>query len=161
MLKLSWGCDNFCQTSVQSLSFSFRTRSWLCFCPVTRRTTTRRIRTPPKYTKPSPIWTLPYPRGNLLKIVLCVSVWHQNMLFKYVQNSSKLTLLQSRCLASRSKKHTGPPPRPLCFAWQVFKISSNVTHWLFLNCLFLINIYKHFFLQFLGIYHYSYCSRNI
>ena len=72
-------------------------------------------------------------RGNLLKTVPCVSVWHQNLISKIFQNSSKLALLHSRNMASLSKKHTGPPPRPLCFVWPVTQISEDVTHWRFVK----------------------------
>ena len=67
-------------------------------------------------------------RDNLLKTVPCVSVLHQNLILKIFQNSSTLGLLHSRNMASLSKKHTGPPPRPLCFVWPVTQISEDVTH---------------------------------
>ena len=47
---------------------------------------------------------------------------------KIFQNSSKFALLHSRNMASLSKKHTGPPPRPLCFVWPVTQISEDVRH---------------------------------
>ena len=79
------------------------------------------------------IISLAYIGGNLLKTVPCVSVWYQNLILKKIQNSSKLALLHSRNMAYLSKKHTGPRPRPLCFAWQVIQISEDVTHWRFVK----------------------------
>ena len=64
-----------------------------------------------------------YSGGNLLKTVPCISVWHQNLILKNYQNSSKLALLYSSNMASLSKNKQGH------LQTSMLRLASNSNFW--------------------------------